>query len=233
MSERKEEWRDIEGFPDYQVSNLGRIRSHKTGKWHFLKLRVRDGGYKQVYLYRDGKSSTKRVHRLVLEAFVGPCPPGMETCHGDGNPSNNHLSNLRWDTHSSNIQDAMRHGTSLIGTANPSAKLTNREVFEIRKLRSEGMRLKDLAKRFEMSLASISGIVVGKNWSHLPGPLTVVGQARGERHGNSKLSAEEVREIRRLRQKERMSLQDLAEKFGVSRPTISEIANRKIWKHIK
>jgi len=53
----------------------------------------------------------KRVHRLVLEAFIGPAPKGTICCHNDGDPTNNRLENLRWDTHSSNTRDAIRHGT--------------------------------------------------------------------------------------------------------------------------
>jgi len=52
----------------------------------------------------------KLVHRLVLEAFAGPCPDGMEACHGDGDPTNNRRLNLRWDTRSSNQLDTVRHG---------------------------------------------------------------------------------------------------------------------------
>lgn len=51
------------------------------------------------------------VHPLVLEAFVGPRPPGMEACHADGNKTNNALSNLRWDTKRANELDAIRLGT--------------------------------------------------------------------------------------------------------------------------
>jgi len=53
------------------------------------------------------------VHRLVLTAFTGPCPTGLEACHfPDTNPSNNYLENLRWDTRSANQKDAVRSGTS-------------------------------------------------------------------------------------------------------------------------
>src|SRR5699024_6464865 len=50
------------------------------------------------------------VHRLVLEAFVGPCPDGMEACHWDDDKTNNHVSNLRWATQSDNMHDRVRNG---------------------------------------------------------------------------------------------------------------------------
>lgn len=76
-----------------------------------LAPRTTLAGYPIADLWRDGKPQTFRVHRLVLAAFVGPCPPGMEGCHDDGDPSNNQLTNLRWDTHSANIADQVTHGT--------------------------------------------------------------------------------------------------------------------------
>jgi hypothetical protein len=61
--------------------------------------------------YVNLKGKGRRIHRLVLQAFVGPCPAGQECCHGDGDPSNNVLSNLRWGTRSDNRRDSVGHGT--------------------------------------------------------------------------------------------------------------------------
>jgi hypothetical protein len=51
----------------------------------------------------------RQVHRLVLEAFVGPCPDGMECCHEDGDSTNNRVDNLRWDTHEANVRERLEH----------------------------------------------------------------------------------------------------------------------------
>jgi hypothetical protein len=59
----------------------------------------------------DRRHFTAYVHRLVLKAFVGPCPEGMEGCHWDGDACNNKLDNLRWATHAENVEDSIRHGT--------------------------------------------------------------------------------------------------------------------------
>lgn len=64
-----------------------------------------------VSLRQDGIQSFRLVHQLVLEAFIGPRPAGMMACHNDGNPANNRVENLRWDTQSSNIFDAIGQGT--------------------------------------------------------------------------------------------------------------------------
>lgn len=104
-----------------EVSNHGRVRTltrtvrqgHRpmTIKGRMKALVDNGHGRKRVYLHRNGRLERPQVHRLVLETFVGPCPPGMEACHNDGNPANNHVSNLRWDTGSSNMLDKRRHGT--------------------------------------------------------------------------------------------------------------------------
>lgn len=90
-----------------------------------------------VNLKINGKTNTERVHRLVLQAFVGQCPEGWDGCHNDGNPLNNSLSNLRWDTKAANIADSVRHGTKKdppvrFGEAHHNTTLTAKQVEEIR-----------------------------------------------------------------------------------------------------
>lgn len=114
-----ETWAQVVGFPRYEVSTLGRVRSvdftytdvtGRSGTRRGKELRpfpTKDGR-PRVSL---GRGNERYVYRLVLEAFVGPCPPGSECCHNDGDQTNSRLSNLRWDTHGGNMQDAVRHGT--------------------------------------------------------------------------------------------------------------------------
>jgi hypothetical protein len=68
-------------------------------------------GYQVVTLWRDGSQRTHLVHRLVLTAFVGPAPEGIEGRHGVEGPGNNELTNLAWGTHSENQFDQVAHGT--------------------------------------------------------------------------------------------------------------------------
>lgn len=105
-----EVWRNIDGFPGYSVSNLGRVR----GPIAILKpYRSR---YSQVTLYRHGEKHLRHVHRLVCQAFHGDQPsPDHEVAHGDGDPHNNAAKNLRWATRHENEADKVAHGTSLAG----------------------------------------------------------------------------------------------------------------------
>ena len=116
-----EVWKPIPGYNHYEVSNLGNVRSidrwlrfGRTEKLRFTKGRIlrkcrNDGGYEQITLNRR---TGCHVHQLVLLAFVGPRPKGMEALHGDGNKANNRLDNLRYGTRSENQLDRRNHGTS-------------------------------------------------------------------------------------------------------------------------
>jgi NUMOD4 motif-containing protein/HNH endonuclease len=118
-----ETWKPIAGWEDfYEVSDQGRVRSldrdttsvlgvrrHFAGR--VLKPSVSAAGYQLVSLRHSDRYRREYVHALVLTAFAGPRPDGMYCCHFDGNPLNNALPNLRWDTPSSNVEDMFRHGT--------------------------------------------------------------------------------------------------------------------------
>lgn len=119
------EWRPVIGYEGlYEVSSDGQVRSithevdvSRQGK----KIRqVRRGnlraqatnrkGYKSLLLYKNGKARSFVVHRLVLEAFVGP-GLGLQACHNNGIPDDNRVENLRWGSTSDNVLDQVSHGT--------------------------------------------------------------------------------------------------------------------------
>ena len=117
-------WKPIVGWEGlYSVSNLGQVRTdarvihYSDGRVQRRKPRPRSlgdhvFGYKTVTLKAKGRrQETPTVHRLVMEAFVGPRPDGMNVCHNNGDPTDNRLGNLRYDTQSENMSDRRRHGT--------------------------------------------------------------------------------------------------------------------------
>lgn len=172
----KDEFRPVEGYPGYRVSRDGRVDSCWTRRgrlcvptetWRPLKPILR-GGYLTVNLARGGKKSARRIHRLVLAAFVGPCPPGMVACHNDGDRANNDLSNLRWDTQKANADDTLRHGMRVLGSRCRASKLTEDDVVQIRRLRADGGVIGDLSVRFGVSKDNIKAIVYRRSWRHLP-----------------------------------------------------------------
>lgn len=119
-----ERWLPVVGYEGlYEVSDHGRVRGlhrivpyavhrEKRIQGRILKFSAKKSGHLNAYLWKGNKQNTCRVHRLVLEAFVGPCPEGMECCHNDGNPANNMVGNLRWDTTVGNMLDKAGHGTN-------------------------------------------------------------------------------------------------------------------------
>lgn len=116
----EEEWRDVPGYEGmYAVSSLGRVRSlprltggprpRRVAERILRPMRARHG-YLAVELRGGGARRVPKVHQLVLLAFVGPPPKGMETRHLDGNPANNKIDNLRYGTRHENMQDRVHHG---------------------------------------------------------------------------------------------------------------------------
>lgn len=113
-----EQWKPVVGYEGhYEVSDLGRIRSLDRPGVDGRRLRgvyltpyVMPSGHLRVALCKNRRHKTEKLHRLVLIAFVGQPPPGMEVLHRDGNPANNSLANLRWGTKSENARDQIRHG---------------------------------------------------------------------------------------------------------------------------
>lgn len=107
-----EEWQTIEGFPLYEVSSLGRVRSYATGKERELRGGVSGSGYRNVGLGSHASGiKYYGVHRLVALAFHGQPKSDQVVRHLDGDRLNNKASNLAWGTVSENMFDKVRHGT--------------------------------------------------------------------------------------------------------------------------
>jgi len=173
-----ETWKPIvgcEGF--YEVSDMGRVRSldrmvrGRPGvtRRHVGRIRkpVFISGYPAYSLSVGGLSKTRFAHRLVLEAFVGPCPDGMEACHHNDVKADPRLANLRWDTRKSNAADMVRNGRAAAGQRNGASKLTEDDVREIRRLRSSGVKQRDVARLFGVSQGTVSFIALRQTWRHV------------------------------------------------------------------
>lgn len=166
----REIWRKIKAFPDYEISNFGRVKSHNYYRKNVSMILVPIpalSGHLRVCLYKNRKQKIVSVHRLVLIAFKGDCPNKMQACHNAGNPANNHIDNLRWDTIKNNHADKIKHGTHQEGETSPTSKLKNAEVLEIRRLKQNGIRQNKIAKMFKVTPKNIEAITTRKTWKHL------------------------------------------------------------------
>lgn len=171
-------WLDVVGYEGrYKVSNLGRVRSvphlvpYKAGTTKFVHGKMlRPGPSKTGHLTVSlGRCNSVGVHRIVLEAFVGPCPDGMECCHGDGIAFNNVLPNLRWDTRSANLLDAVRHGAKKVGEEFSGSKLKNSDIPIIRHLLASRMTVREIAGVFGVTEGAINNIKYERCWKHIAG----------------------------------------------------------------
>lgn len=168
----------------YEASSLGRIRTvdrvvtkvHRNGKVmnqtypsRLMSCKKADKlGHLSTTLTVDGKEKTFFVHRLVLLTFVGPCPEGMECCHGNGKADDNALSNLRWDTHANNSQDRKDHGNYAAGDKHHMAKITNAIAMEIYNSSASGV---ETAAMYGVATSAVSAIRSGKIWGTVTGGI--------------------------------------------------------------
>jgi hypothetical protein len=177
-----ETWLPVPGWEGlYEVSDLGRVRSlphlvPSRNRWSpyllpvrgcVLKTRIRHR-YLAVVLVRQGTRLDMSVHRLVLSAFVGPCPPGQESRHGPGGALDNRLINLCYGTRVENAADRVRDGTNVhpgpSGEDNGNAKLTTAIVAECRECRVAGVTIAALARFHGVDASTMSVALSGKTW---------------------------------------------------------------------
>jgi len=169
----EEIWKDIVGYEDhYQISNFGRVKSLKPGKYYggMLKGFTSTIEYLHLKLTLDGISKDYLIHRLVASAFI-PNPNNYpEVNHKDCNKLNNRVENLEWVTPKQNSQYAYDSGKKvpISGEKSGSNKVTNEQVLQIRKLLSEGnLTQRQIGKLFGLKDTAISAIKRRQTWKHI------------------------------------------------------------------
>jgi hypothetical protein len=175
-----ERWLPVVGHEGrYEISDMGRARSldrilprkYKDGRiimtfFHGKILSPMSIAKVYVgYRFRDGTPSTM-ASVAVLEAFVGPRPLNHKACHNNGKSKDNRLENLRWDTQSSNIKDAVAQGTVLVGEKRHNSKLTDAAVREFKKQRAS-MSIADAARKCGIPYANAWSIDKRRSWGHI------------------------------------------------------------------
>ena len=138
-------WEKIKDWELYEISNQGRIKRNSR----YLKMCFDGDGYNHVTLSKNGWRTTKKIHRLVIEAFTGKDITGKIICHIDGDKTNNRLDNLYVGNLKSNTLDKYKHG---------STKLTIEQTIEIKNM--DGTH-QNIANQFGVSQATITRIKNG------------------------------------------------------------------------
>ncbi len=165
-----ENWKKIQGFENYSISDMGRVRRDTPGpatKAGKILNSTKDGhGYFKIILGKNGEKRKKlKIHRLVAEHFLDEIQGKTWVNHIDGNPENNNVKNLEWVTPSENSIHAYKIGLSKPQISN--TKLQICDVIEIRNLKKNGMKTKDIAVKFDLCSNSVSQIITKKTWSHI------------------------------------------------------------------
>lgn len=149
-------------------------------------------GYGTFQVVRDGRWRTHKAHRLAYEYLVGPIPEGMALLHSCDNPVCVNPAHLRPGTRAENNQDMMdRRRQNLnpnLGEKHGMHVLTESEVMEMRRLRSQGFTTKELGPMFGVTQGCASQVTRGHTWKHLPGATT-----------SRRLTPSDVEEIRMAR----------------------------------
>lgn len=200
-----EVWKPVVGREgQYEVSDLGRVRSldrvveqpiargpdrsrtvSRRMRGRLLRpIRAKSGGYLRVSISAGPSGARiRKIHQLVCEAFIGPCPDGQMPLHGDGDPTNNRLSNLRYGTGCDNVADAMAHGTFVLGEDRAQAKITEADAGAIKALLPT-VSMGRLGRAFGISTSAVAQIRDGVTWKHVPvGEIESARRELERRHG--------------------------------------------------
>ncbi len=168
MTSSAEQWKATP-FPNYEVSNLGRVRRSMPGKGTFAGRLLRAGrggvGYLTVAPVIDGRNVTHCVHVLVALAFCQPVEGARFVNHRDGNKSNNHATNLEWVTQKQNGEHAAATGLLVEGSRHYRAKLTDAQVEAMREERwLLGTSFRVLGEKYGVSITTVHSAVHGQTY---------------------------------------------------------------------
>lgn len=165
------DFKDTIGYAVHPSGSIYTCINHQYGfypTWRKLKTRRhKNTGYWNSHLQINGKSKTYLLHRIIAICFVPN--PDNKPCvnHIDGNRSNNEVSNLEWCTYKENTRHAMKLGTFHVGETVRTSFLKEHQVKEIKSMREQGIKFKDIADSFGVCVGTIESIVYKRSWKHL------------------------------------------------------------------
>jgi hypothetical protein len=175
----QERWLPVPGYEGiYEVSDQGRVKSlarvikRNSGRDNPIPERIlkpiMSRRYPAVSLYGPNGFASPTIHALVMRAFVGPMPEGMQVAHNNGDRNDNRLCNLRYATAIENNLDKFAHGTVLRGEQIANAAIDDEKVRAIRKIYAEGQYSQQwIAAQFGITQSTVSAVVLRKTWAHV------------------------------------------------------------------
>lgn len=179
-----EHWKKILGYPNYEVSDKGRVRvldrivhsrtkdgvpytARRRGK---IIIKLGGSGYKQVLLVNDEGYKRIYVHRIVARMFLGKPPKGKRyVMHKDDVRSNNRVTNLAWCSTRENVDDMLSKGRQARGSRSGKAVLTEDIVMQMVPLINAGFGCVEIGRRFGVNRMTVTGVMKGRTWTHVTG----------------------------------------------------------------
>lgn len=162
---RKEQWKAIKGFEKlYEICADGRIKA-RSGK--IIRPYDNGVGYLTVHLYKNGERHTRKIHRLVAEAFISNPERKPQVNHIDGNKANNHVDNLEWATQSENMRHSYsnglraKHRRSVV-----QIEITTKKIIRVYKGASEAERATGIKHEYISSACRYDKTVGGYKWQY-------------------------------------------------------------------
>ncbi|WP_312394784.1 NUMOD4 domain-containing protein [Chryseobacterium sp.] len=162
-------WEFIPGYDfNYQISNLGRVKSLVANKILILKKTLSNGKLKVLLYYKTGRYKNELVGRLVCSAFNGEPEENDVVLYKDGNRLNDTAVNTMWQSRKDSIANTFKtKGFPNKGDSNGMAKLNSEKVREIRRLRSEGNSYQKISLKYGVSISSVQNAVNFKTWKNI------------------------------------------------------------------
>lgn len=151
VNEKLEEWKKIDNFDGYYISDRGRVYSKKRNI--FMKLKIDKNGYKQIRLSNENKKHYFQLHRLVAEAFIANPENKPQVMHIDEDKTNNMVSNLEWVTAKENANHGSRNSKVSVNKRIKIKCIENNTIYS---------SVYECSKTLNLNISCISLVLNGK-----------------------------------------------------------------------
>ena len=228
-----EEWKTVyinDEPTRYQISNYGDLKIDGASvKTYSSNKHDETRSYRMIFLYHNGNSYFRTIHRLVAIAFIPNPENKPQVNHIDGNKSNNHEDNLEWVTQQENMAHAVATGLlNNSGMNNPNNVYTDYQIHTVCKmLEDKKNSLTDIEEKTGVSKDVIFHIRVNDLWKHISSDYEIPKVKLGEVY-----SEDQIHQVCKLLVDRKKTISDIEKITGVDKSTVADIASKRRWSKI-